>query len=130
MPSANKMTTPVAVDLPEIQGRYAQLDGYTVGFESYPEDIDPAPLFQGLPDDRCQCPHWGYVIRGRLRVIYKDHEEVLAAGDAYYLMPGHTTRFDEPTELVEFSPLGEYQKTMEVAARNIAAMQAAGATAG
>jgi hypothetical protein len=63
-------------------------------------------------------------------VIYKDHEEVLAAGDAYYLMPGHTTRFEEPTELVEFSPLGEYQKTMEVAARNIAAMQAAGATAG
>lgn len=47
MPSANKMTTPVAVDLPEIQGRYAELDGYTAGFESYPEDVDPAPLFHG-----------------------------------------------------------------------------------
>src|SRR3954465_10879195 len=56
MPSANKMTTPVAVDLPEIQGRYAELDGYTVGFESYPEDVDPAPLFRGLPDDRRQPP--------------------------------------------------------------------------
>jgi len=42
MPSANKMTTPVAVDLLELQGRYAELDGYTVGFESYPEDVDPA----------------------------------------------------------------------------------------
>ena len=35
MPSANKMT-PVVVDLPEVQGRYAELDSYTVGFESYP----------------------------------------------------------------------------------------------
>ena len=26
MPSANKMTTPVSVDLPVLQGRYAELD--------------------------------------------------------------------------------------------------------
>ena len=65
MPSANKMTTPVVVDLPEVQGRYAELDSYTVGFESYPEDVDPAPLFQGLPDDRYQCPHWGVVQTAR-----------------------------------------------------------------
>ena len=40
------------------EGRYEDLDGYTVGFETYTADADPAPLFQGLPDDRCQCPHW------------------------------------------------------------------------
>ena len=28
-----------------------------VGFETYNEDSDIAPLFEGLPDDRCQCPH-------------------------------------------------------------------------
>ena len=22
------------------------------------------PLFAGLPDDRCQCAHWGYIISG------------------------------------------------------------------
>ena len=33
--------------------------------------------------------------------------------------------FDEDTELVEFSPKGEYQKTLEVAARNVAAMMEA-----
>jgi hypothetical protein len=55
MPSANKMTTPVAVDLPQMQGRYAELDDYTVGSESYREDVDGAPLFQRLPGDRRQC---------------------------------------------------------------------------
>ena len=30
---------------------------------------------------------------------------------------------EEDTELVEFSPKGEYQKTLEVAQRNVAAMQ-------
>jgi hypothetical protein len=30
---------------------------------------------------------------------------------------------EEDCEIVEFSPKGEYQKTMEVAARNMAAME-------
>src|SRR3954462_4906439 len=64
LPSANKLTTPVTVDLPEIQGRYADLDGYTVGFESYPEDLDPAPLFQGQPDDPGPVPPRGGVPQG------------------------------------------------------------------
>jgi hypothetical protein len=110
--------------------REAEWSNINVALESFPAGLETAPIFKGLPDDRCQCPHWGYVIQGRVRVIYKDHEELLTTGDAYYLMPGHTTRFEEPTEVVEFSPLGEYQKTMEVVARNIAAMQAAGAAAG
>jgi hypothetical protein len=37
--------------------------------------------------------------------------------------PGHTIIFEEDTELVEFSPRGEYQKTLQVAQRNVAAMQ-------
>jgi hypothetical protein len=63
------------------------------------------------------------VLKGRLRVRYKDHEETLQAGDAYYMAPGHLPIFDEDTELVEFSPRGLYQQTMEVAAGNVAAMQ-------
>ena len=64
MPSTSKMTTPVSVDLPAMQGRYTDLDGYTVGFETFHEDMDPAPLFRGLPQDRCQSPHWGVVQTG------------------------------------------------------------------
>jgi hypothetical protein len=58
-----------------------------------------------------------------MRIKYKDHEEVIEAGDAYYMAPGHLPLIEEDTEVVEFSPMGEYQKTMEVAERNMAAMQ-------
>ena len=64
-----------------------------------------------LPDGRCPCPHWGYVIKGRLRVKYADHEEVLSAGEVYYLAPGHIPVVEEPLEIVEFSPLADYEKT-------------------
>lgn len=51
------------------------------------------------------------------------HNELLSAGDVYYLVPGHLPPFEEDSEVVEFSPKGEYQKTMEVAERNLAAIQ-------
>ena len=55
-----------------------------------------------------------------------EDEEVISAGEAYYLAPGHNVVTEEDCEIVEFSPKGEYQKTMEVAARNMAAMQQGG----
>jgi hypothetical protein len=63
-----------------------------------------------LPDGRCQCPHWGYVTKGRQRLKYADHDEVISAGDVYYLPPGHIPVVEEPLEVVEFSPLAEYEK--------------------
>ncbi len=119
----SKQNVPATVDAPGVTIREAEWGEMNVAIENMAAGTVTAPLFRGLPEDRCQCPHWGYVVKGALRVIYKDHEEVLSTGDAYYLAPGHTTAFDEDTEVVEFSPKGEYQKTIEVAARNFAAMQ-------
>jgi hypothetical protein len=62
MPHTNKASAPVSLDIPELEGRYVDLGGYTVGFETYKADVDPAEFFRGLPDDRCQCPHWGVVL--------------------------------------------------------------------
>jgi len=28
------------------------------------ERVDFSPMLKGLPDDRCPCPHWGYMVRG------------------------------------------------------------------
>jgi hypothetical protein len=120
----SKHDLPAAFDGDGVTIRQADWGEMTVSLEQFPAGLDTAPIFRGLPDDRCQCPHWGYVVRGQLRVIYADREEVLKAGDAYYMSPGHTTAFDADTEVVELSPLGLYQETMEVAARNIAAMSA------
>jgi hypothetical protein len=121
MPSANKMTTPVAVDLPQIQARYAELDDYTVGFESYPEDVDPAQFFHGLPEDRCQCRHWGVVQSGQITFRWADREETYGAGDAYYAPPGHLPLITAGTSLVEFSPSDALQQTMAVIEANLAA---------
>jgi hypothetical protein len=94
-----------------------------VEISSFPAGVDAAPLFKGLPDDLCQSPHWGYVLKGRVRIRYKDREEVIEAGDVYYLEPGHVPFIEEDSELVEFSPKGEYQRTLEVVERNMAAVQ-------
>ena len=114
---------PLAFEAGPAYSRDAEWGDMNIAFEGFPAGMDSTPLFKGLPDDRCQCPHWGYVSKGRLRVKYADHDEVLSAGEAYYMPPGHTTVVEEDVELIEFSPRGEYQKTMEVAARNMAAMQ-------
>ena len=58
-----------------------------------------------------------------MRVRYADREEVVNAGDAYYMAPGHAPVMEAATELVEFSPKDEFQKTMEIVERNFAAMQ-------
>jgi hypothetical protein len=97
----------------------------TVALETFPAGTDTEPMFRGLPGNKCQSPHWGYVLKGRVRVRYHDFGSVMVAGDVFYMEPGHTTIFEEDTELVEFSPTGEYAKTLEVTERNVAAIQEA-----
>lgn len=125
MPSATRLTTPVAVDAPEIEGRYASLDDYTVSFETFKADVDPAPLFTGLPGDRCQCPHWGVVTAGQLTLRWADHVETYVAGDAYYAPPGHLPLITAGTAVVEFSPTVELEATMAVVQGNMATSEAA-----
>jgi hypothetical protein len=121
MPSTRKEAAPVVVDAPEITGRYVDLGGNTVAFEPFHVDVDPAPLFRGLPDDRCQCPHWGVVVAGRITMRFADHDETYTAGDAYYIPPGHLPLVIAGSEVVEFSPTELLQQTMRVVGANMAA---------
>jgi hypothetical protein len=121
MPRASKATASQTEAMEGFEGRYEELGGYTVGFESYSADMDAAPVFQGLPDDRCQCPHWGYVVKGKVGFRYADREETYEAGDAYYAPAGHTPILYAGGEVVEFSPTEELGRTMEVVMRNIEA---------
>ena len=87
--------------------------------------MDPTPVFQGLPDDRCQCPHWGVVMSGKVIFRYADHDETFQAGDAYYGAPGHLPLMFAGTELIEFSPTEALQQTMGVIGQNLEAMKTA-----
>ena len=120
MPHTSKTSAPIAVDMPELEGRYVDLDGYTVGFETYRADVDAAEFFRGLPDDRCQCPHWGVVISGSITFRFADRVETHVAGDAYYAPPGHTPAVTAGSEVVEFSPSAALGATMAVVEANLA----------
>jgi hypothetical protein len=102
-----------------------ELDDYSVDFLTFRQDMDATPLLKGMPDDQCQCPHWGYVIKGRLSYRVGDREEVFTAGDAFYLPPGHIPIATEPgSESVQFSPTEPLRKVQEVMRRNAEALQA------
>jgi hypothetical protein len=121
MPGLSRDAAPRVEESAVLSGRYGELDRYTVGFEAFRADADGSPFFRGLPDDRCQSPHWGYVISGALTLRYADREERFEAGDAYYAPPGHVPLVERGTELVEFSPTEAYEQTMTVVARNVEA---------
>lgn len=110
--------------MPGFEGRYLEVDGYTIGFESIADAADFTPLYRGLPGDLCQSHHWGYVIEGRLILHRAEGEISVDAGQAYYVAPGHTGESGLPgTRVVEFSPTEEYEKTMAVVAKNMEAAQ-------
>ena len=122
MPSASRNTASETIAMEGFEGRYENFEGgYTVGFESYSSDADLADFFRGLTDDRCQRPHWGYVIKGKLAFRYLDREETFEAGDAYYAPPGHTPYLFAGTEIVEFSPTGALEETVAVVTENLRA---------
>lgn len=119
----SKKDLPKTMDTSEMVMHEAEWGDMHVEFDTAHKKMDVTPLLKGLPNDRCQCPHWGYVLNGRLTIKYKDREEIANAGDAYYMAPEHTAIFDAGTEVVEFSPKDKLKKTMEVIMRNFEAMQ-------
>ena len=105
----------------EYEGRQVDAGEMRIAFESMPAQFPPDESpFKGLPDDRCQCDHWGYLFKGAFRVTYTDGpEEVVHAGEAYHLRPGHFVQTLEPVELIELSPAEEHDRTMATIARNV-----------
>jgi hypothetical protein len=125
MPKVSKDSATQGGEFGPVTDRNDQVEGYTINFTSFHEDIDATPLMKGLPDDRCQCPHWGYVISGAVTFRYADREEVFETGDAFYTPPGHVPVKHQPgTEIVFFSPSAELRETDAVMMKNMQAMQA------
>lgn len=124
MPRVSRDSAPHVQDVGPVLDRSDELEHYTASFTLFRQDLDGTPLLKGLPGDRCQCPHWGYVVSGSMTFRYADHEEVFAAGDAFYTAPGHVpVRNDADTEIVLFSPTEELRKTEAVMAQNMQSLQ-------
>jgi hypothetical protein len=124
MPKVSRDSAPQRQEAGPVVDLRGELDGYTVSFTSLLEDIDATPLLKGLPDDRCQCPHWGYVLKGKMTARYADRDEVFEVGDAFYTPPGHVPVKNEPgTEILWFSPSEELRTAEAVMMKNMQAIQ-------
>lgn len=125
MPKVSKESAAHVEDHGPVEDRHEDVDGYTVNFVSFKQDIDSGPLLKGLPDDRCPCPHWGYVLSGTVTFSFPDHDEVFEAGDAFYVPPGHGQRAAAGTEYLQFSPADELRTVSATMMENMRQMQSA-----
>jgi hypothetical protein len=97
----------------ELPGTNTVWAGMAVGYIEMPAGTDFTPLFEGLPDDACQCPHWGYVTKGAIHVRYTDGtEEVNEAGTVFYWPAGHTAWAEQDSAFLDFSPEQDFKEVM------------------
>lgn len=124
MPKISKTTAPNVADFGPAVDSGGDLDDYTFDFVSIRESHSLAPMLQGLPGDRCPCPHWGYLFSGRITVTYADSEEVYEAGDAFYMAPGHVPAAEAGSEFLQISPKDPLAEVVAVIAANAQRMAA------
>jgi len=88
-----------ATGLGKISGEYFSLSA----------GVDTTPLFMGLEGDLCQCPHWGYVLKGQLTTTDAHGvEETVSAKDLFYWPSGHNVKVNADAEIVMFSPQNQH----------------------
>ncbi len=106
-----------------IMRRLPGYGGMTVAFNEVPAGTDFSPLLQGLKNNSCHCPHWGYVVEGAIRVKYDDgKDELVTGGDVFYLPAGHTAVVEKDLKYLEFSPEKEFGEVMDHIAEKVAKM--------
>jgi hypothetical protein len=105
-----KMEIPGAVirqrtDFGDVSG-YGKISGE---YFTLAAGVDTTPLFQGLEGNLCQCPHWGFVLRGELTTTDAiGTQETVSADDLFYWPPGHNVSVGADAEIVMFSPQREH----------------------
>ena len=76
--------------------------------------VDTTPLFAGLEGNACQCPHWGYVLKGVIMTTdAAGRQETVTANDLFYWPAGHNVRVLDDAEIVMFSPQKEHSHVID-----------------
>ena len=111
----------VRMDIPGAQIRQKTEFGSVRGFDTISAEyftlaagVDTTPLFVGLEGNQCQCPHWGFVLRGRITTTdAAGATETVTDNDLFYWPPGHNVRVDADAEIVMFSPQREHSVVID-----------------
>jgi len=109
------------MELPGVVIRQRKVFGDVSGFDKISGEyftlaagVDTAPLFVGLEGDLCQCPHWGFVLRGELTTTDAGGaQETVTANDLFYWPPGHNVKVNADAEIVMFSPQREHSQVID-----------------
>ena len=109
-----KMEIPGAVIRQQLDfGDATGLGEISCEYFSLAAGVDTTPLFQGLEGNMCQCPHWGYVLRGKLTTTDSEGtQETANENDLFYWPPGHNVKVEEDSEIVMFSPQHEHSQVI------------------
>lgn len=116
-----KMEIPGAkLRLQEGFGTAGAFGGMSGEYFSLAEGVDTTPLFKGLHGDACQCPHWGYVLKGRITTTSADGQrETVNTSDLFYWPPGHNVKVEADAEIVMFSPQREHVEVIDHMIRKV-----------
>lgn len=114
MKALTREDAPVVIENAGVQVRVHEIGGgMSTSFIHLPQGADLGPAVKGLPGDACQCPHWGYILKGKLAMRTPDGESVYSAGQAVYWAPGHVPLALEETEYVDFSPTDQFNEVID-----------------
>jgi hypothetical protein len=103
----------------------ADFGNMTVVYHELPKGTDFTPFLEGLENDRCHAPHWGYIFQGTFRFVYDDgSEELFEAGDLFYARAGHTAMVDADAKFIDFSPTKELDEVMANVHKRMAELSA------
>jgi hypothetical protein len=90
------------------------LDKFSVEYFTLSTGVDTTPLMQGLEGNACQCPHWGYVLKGALQTTDSaGAQETVTANDLFYWPAGHNVRVLDDAEIIMFSPQKEHTHVID-----------------
>lgn len=118
--STREMT--IEMQMGELETRGEEWGGLSIRHIDLPAGTDFTPFFQGLPQDRCQSAHWGYVLEGSIEVEYLDGTiETTTAGQLFYWPGGHTGRTKDGVVFIEFSPAADIAPVLAHLAAQVAA---------
>ncbi|MFI5508728.1 hypothetical protein ACIA48_14740 [Mycobacterium sp. NPDC051804] len=103
---------PVAVGGDGVDFRSQEVGEMSIAWVKLAAGADLRPALAGLPGDMCQCPHWGYMLNGQLRMHTPTGPLTYSAGEAFYWAAGHAPEAVTDCEYIDFSPTEELKTVL------------------
>lgn len=105
---------PVAFQTDLIEVRAVEVGEMTLGFFRMKKGADLTEALKGYGEHHdCDCPHWGIVQKGRIRMKTRHGDETYEAGEVFYWEPGHIPVALEDCEYMDFSPTAALGRVIE-----------------